>query len=93
MKIFIKKPIISEKTKFMKDNYNKYTFFIQRNYNKYQIKDIIEKLFDVTVEKVYTLNCKGKRKKINLNYGYKNDLKKIIVRLKNGHEINISDNI
>jgi large subunit ribosomal protein L23 len=93
MKIFIKKFVISEKTKFMKDKYNKYTFFIQKKYNKFQIKNIIEKLFDVSVEKVYTLNCKGKKKKINLNYGYRSDLKKIIIKLKSGNDINISDNI
>lgn len=58
---FIIKPIISEKSFAEAKAYNKYTFLVSKDANKTDIKNAIEKLFGVKVEKVYTNNVKEKK--------------------------------
>ncbi|MDO4800211.1 MAG: 50S ribosomal protein L23 [Bacillota bacterium] len=59
----------------------KYTFEVLKNVNKHQIKDAIEEAFGVTVEKVYTMNVRGKRKRQGRSEGYTRSWKKAIVKL------------
>ncbi|MGN0803885.1 MAG: 50S ribosomal protein L23 [Candidatus Coproplasma sp.] len=60
----------------------KYTFIVAKSANKTQIKLAIEKLFNVQVESVNTVNCKGKLKRMGRNEGYTPSFKKAIVQLK-----------
>ena len=60
----------------------KYTFIVAMSANKTQIKLAVEKLFNVSVESVNTVNCKGKLKRMGRNEGYRPDYKKAIVQLK-----------
>ena len=60
----------------------KYTFIVAKSANKTQIKLAVEKLFNVQVESVNTVNCKGKLKRMGRNEGYTPDYKKAIVQLK-----------
>lgn len=60
----------------------KYTFVVAKSATKTQIKLAVEKLFDVDVESVNTVNCKGKLKRMGRNQGYTPDYKKAIVQLK-----------
>ncbi len=60
----------------------KYTFIVAKSANKTQIKLAIEKLFNVDVASVNTVNCKGKLKRMGRNEGYTPDYKKAIVQLK-----------
>ena len=60
----------------------KYTFIVAKSANKTQIKLAVEKLFDVKVDSVNTVNCKGKLKRMGRNEGYTPDYKKAIVQLK-----------
>ncbi len=60
----------------------KYTFIVAKSANKTQIKLAVEKLFNVSVESVNTVNCKGKLKRMGRNQGYTPDYKKAIVQLK-----------
>ena len=60
----------------------KYTFIVKKSANKTQIKHAVEKLFGVEVEKVNTVNCKGKKKRMGKNEGYTPDYKKAVVQLK-----------
>ena len=55
------KPIISEKANACSDKLNCYTFAVSPDANKFQIKDIVEKLYNVRVERVNTANYAGKR--------------------------------
>ncbi|OUR66185.1 50S ribosomal protein L23, partial [Cycloclasticus sp. 46_83_sub15_T18] len=55
--------------------------------NKTEIKAAVEKLFDVTVESVKTLNVKGKTKRFGKGLGKRSDVKKAYVRIKSGQEI------
>ncbi|MDE7453169.1 MAG: 50S ribosomal protein L23 [Clostridia bacterium] len=59
----------------------KYTFVVAKSANKTQIKLAVEKLFNVSVESVNTVNCKGKLKRMGRSSGYTPDYKKAIVQL------------
>ena len=60
----------------------KYSFIVKKSANKTQIKNAVEKLFDVQVESVNTVNCKGKKKRMGRSEGYTSDYKKAVVQLK-----------
>lgn len=55
---------------------------MKKTADKKQIKAAVEKLFNVSVESVNTVNCKGKKKRMGRNEGYTPDYKKAIVQLK-----------
>lgn len=76
----ILKPIVTERS--MEDmGEKKYSFKVMRNANKIQIKNAVESIFDVKVEKVYTMNMKGKVKRMGKYVGKRADWKKAIVKL------------
>ena len=59
----------------------KYTFIVKKTASKTQIKAAVEKIWNVSVESVNTLNCKGKKKRMGKYEGYTPDYKKAIVQL------------
>ncbi|QNO14789.1 50S ribosomal protein L23 [Alkalicella caledoniensis] len=76
----IKKPLITEKTNDMMAE-GKYTFVVEKRANKVEIKHAVESLFGVDVEKVNTINMKGKFKRMGVHSGYRPNWKKAIVTL------------
>jgi large subunit ribosomal protein L23 len=86
----ILRPVISEKAYGLLDD-NKYTFVVDPSSNKTQIKIAIEQIFGVTVLKVNTQNRPGKRKRRGLVVGKRPDLKRAIVTLAEGDEIELFD--
>jgi large subunit ribosomal protein L23 len=86
----ILRPVISEKTYGLLDE-NKYTFVVDPRANKTQIKQAIEEIFDVRVEKVNTMNRPGKRKRRGWIVGKRPDIKRAIVTLAPGDEIELFD--
>ena len=84
----IKKPVITEKS--MADTAeNKYTFLVDLRANRTEIKQAIEKLFKVEVEKVNTMIVPGKWKRMGKTMGKTSDKKKAIVKVKEGQKIEI----
>ena len=77
----ILKPVLTEKG-YDGIASKKYTFYVKKDANKVEIKMAVEKLFGVQVDKVNTMNCKGKLKRMGRNEGYTPDRKKAIVTLK-----------
>lgn len=77
--IIIKPLITEESMDSMADK--KYTFKVDRRANKSEIKKAVEKLFDVKVEKVNTINILGKQKRMGVNVGRRASWKKAIVTL------------
>ncbi|NLM05609.1 MAG: 50S ribosomal protein L23 [Tissierellia bacterium] len=74
------RPIITEKSMdLMADG--KYTFRVKKTSNKSEIKKAVEKIFDVKVEKVTTMNMLGKKKRQGMSIGKRPDWKKAIVKL------------
>ncbi|MBP3461630.1 MAG: 50S ribosomal protein L23 [Bacilli bacterium] len=84
----IKAPIITEKSAALAQK-NIITFSVDVNANKTQIKQAVEKLFDVKVEKVNTVNVKPKKKRVGRYVGKTNRVKKAIVKLAEGSSIEL----
>ena len=85
----IKAPIITEKTSELASN-NVITFSVDVNANKTQIKQAIEKIFNVKVESVNTINVKPKKRRVGRYVGKTNKVKKAIVKLKEGSSIELN---
>ena len=82
----ILKPVITERSMdglALEEN-KKYTFKVAKDANKIEIKQAVEKLFDVKVAKVNTMNCRGRVKRVGRFVGKTPDWKKAIVTLQNG---------
>ena len=82
-------PVITEKAT-MASEYNKVIFRVAGTATKPQIKEAVEKLFDVKVKAVNTLNRKGKRKAFRGRPGVQSDVKKAVVTLEEGHRIDVT---
>jgi len=59
----LKRPILTEKTDYQRDN-NQYIFEVAHQANKLQVKEAVEKLFDVQVVAVNTMIVKPKRRRL-----------------------------
>ena len=86
----IKAPIITEKTSELTQNNNTVTFSVDVRANKTQIKQAVEKIFNVKVENVNTVNVKPKTKRVGRYAGKTNRVKKAIVKLKEGSSIELN---
>ena len=73
-------PVVSEKSYGLLES-GRYTFVVHPDANKTQIKIAIEKIFDVKVVSVNTLNRNGKRKRTRAGYGQRKSVKRAIVTL------------
>jgi large subunit ribosomal protein L23 len=82
-------PIVTEKATNA-SQHNQITFRVARNATKPQIKEAVEKLFNVKVKGVNTLIRKGKTKRFRGLRGVQGDVKKAIVTLEEGHSIDIT---
>ncbi len=76
-------PVVSEKSYTALDE-GKYTFIVDRRANKTEIKIAIEKIFDVKVSSVNTMNREGKSQRTRFGVGKRNDTKRAIVGLSEG---------
>ena len=85
----IKKPITTEKSTNLQQ-FNQYTFVVSKNSNSYEIKNAIEMIFKVKVNKVNTSILRGKGKTFKGQYGFRKDTKKAIVTLDEGNTIDAS---
>ncbi|MEM7304399.1 MAG: 50S ribosomal protein L23 [Pseudomonadota bacterium] len=83
-------PHVSEKSAYIADRDNQHVFKVLPNANKQEIKDAVEKLFNVKVASVKTLNIQGKNKRFGRTLGKRKDWKKAYVRLEAGHDIDLS---
>ena len=75
------KPVLSEKS-YAGIADKTYTFVVAKNANKTEIKLAVEKAFGVKVDRVNTVNCDGKKKRMGRHEGYTSAYKKAIVSLK-----------
>jgi large subunit ribosomal protein L23 len=82
-------PVITEKATVASER-NQVTFNVARTATKPQIKEAVEKLFDVKVRSVNTLVRKGKVKAFRGTQGRQSDVKKAVVTLEEGHRIDVT---
>lgn len=76
-------PVVSEKSYGLMDE-GKYTFLVDARANKTEIKIAVEKIFDVKVASVNTINRQGKARRTRFGIGKRNDTKRAIVTLTDG---------
>lgn len=82
-------PVITEKST-MASGSNQVVFRVGLRATKPQIKQAVERLFDVKVKAVNTLRQKGKVKRFRGFKGKQKDIKKAIVTLEEGHSIDVT---
>jgi large subunit ribosomal protein L23 len=83
----LKAPLITEKTAAQTEKYNRYGFRVELKATKNQIKEAVEKLYDVKVEKVNTNITPGKLKRMGRNITKSPKIKKAWVQLAEGQKI------
>ena len=82
-------PVVTEKATTASEH-NKVVFKVARTATKPQIKEAVEKLFDVKVKSVNTLVRKGKLKMARGSRGIQSDIKRAVVTLEEGHRIDVT---
>jgi large subunit ribosomal protein L23 len=89
----IKKPLFTEKGAFLKESQNKVLVEVAPGANKIEIKEAVEKIFNVKVEKVSTVSLPGKLKRYGRFEGRRPDRKKAIVTLKKGEKLDFIEGV
>jgi len=82
-------PMLTEKGTLMKETDNKVIFRVAKEANKIEIRNAVEEIFKVKVQRVSTMNYKGKIKRMGKYEGKRPDWKKAIVTLKSGEKLDI----
>lgn len=81
-------PVITEKAHTLAAK-NQYVFRVNTSAEKKQVKDVVEKMYDVNVEDVRMIVVKPKRRTVKYNRGYQKKTKKAVVTVKKGQSIAI----
>lgn len=81
------KPLLTEKTSKETEAFNRYAFVVNTKANKNQIKNAVEKFFDVKVVSVHTSVLPGKSKRTMRGYKKSSSTKKAYVQLQDGQKI------
>lgn len=85
----IVRPLITEKTAHFASARNAYTFEVNSAANKAQIRNAVERLYNVRVHEVRTSNYRGKPRRKGRQMGYTTDWKKAVVVLDKDHHIDL----
>lgn len=89
----IKRPLVTEKGTIQKGANNQLTFEVDRKANRVEIRHAVEKIFNVRVVKVRTMQMKGKVKRVGRILGKRRDWKKAIVTLAKGESIEFFEGV
>ena len=84
-------PIYTEKTVAIGQDGRVLTFAVAKGSNKTEVKLAVEKIFNVKVEKVNILNTRPKKKRVGRYTGYTAAVRKAVVKLAEGHTIDVLD--
>ena len=93
----ILRPILSEKGTLLSETQNKFIFQVEKQSNKLEIKKAVEEKFKVKINKVATMNIKGKNKNMTIRSnghilrtsGNRSSWKKAIITLEKGFSIDM----
>ncbi|NIS74190.1 MAG: 50S ribosomal protein L23 [Deltaproteobacteria bacterium] len=86
-------PLLTEKGAAMKEKDNKVIFKVARDANKIEIKKAVEEIFKVKVNRVTTMNCRGKLKRFGKYEGRRPDWKKAVVTLQEGEKLDFIEGV
>lgn len=84
-------PHTTEKSVIAAEKRRQISFKVAKDATKTEIRQAVEKLFNVVVEAVRVANIKGKRKRFKQTMGRRSDWKKASVTLQSGHDINMAE--
>jgi large subunit ribosomal protein L23 len=87
------KPLLTEKITAMREKGNKVGFLVRRDANRIEIKQAVESVLKVRVERVNVLNVMGKLKRLGRFAGKRPDWKKAIVTLKAGEKLEMYESV
>ena len=82
-------PLLTEKITAMRESHNTLGFLVHPNANRVQIKQAVEALLKVKVERVNVMNVCGKVKRLGRFSGKRSDWKKAFVKLKPGEKVEL----
>lgn len=85
----IVQPVVTEKSTIASEN-NQIVFKVALDATKPEIADAVENLFKVKVKAVNTIRTKGKNKRFRGRPYKRSDVKKAVVTLEEGHQIDIT---
>ena len=83
------RPLMTEKSMRQKDDFNAVTFQVAVDANKVEIRQAVEKVFNVKVSSVRTQSREGKWKRMGRYEGRRPSWKKAVVSLAPGHKIEL----
>jgi large subunit ribosomal protein L23 len=83
------RPLMTEKSMRQKEEQNSVTFEVAKDANKVEIRQAVERVFNVKVADVRTSSVMGKWKRMGRFEGQRSDWKKAIVTLQPGHKIEL----
>lgn len=83
------KPLLTEKSSIETENTNRYVFKVQKKASKFQIKDAVEKMFDVKVVNVRTSITAGKVKRAGKALSKSSSWKKAYVKIADGQKLEL----
>ncbi len=85
----LRTPLLTEKCHDLKEKHNQVAFRVFPGANKVQIREAVEEIFKVKVQRVNVIVVAGKVKRLGRNKGRRPDWKKAIVTLKPGEKLEI----
>ena len=85
----IVRPIITEKSTDLLERNRQYSFVVAKDANKVEIATAVEKLFNVSVNDVRTMQYRGKERRVGRTVGRRAHWKKAVVTLREGDTIEI----
>jgi len=83
-------PHVSEKSTLLADEKNQHVFKVATDATRSEVKQAVEELFKVKVDKVRILNVKGKAKRFGGRLGKRSDMRKAYVTLSSGSDIDFA---
>ena len=87
------RPVVTEKTNIQKEVANQVTFEVDRKANRIEVRRAIERIFNVRVANVRTMQVRGKFKRRGRVLGKRRDWKKAIVTLRPGERIEFFEGV
>lgn len=88
----LRRPVITEKNTFLQEQ-DKYVFEVAKEANKHQIKQAVEKAFDVKVIRVNTIAVPGKTRRVGRRQVQTSSWKKAIITLEAGQKIGFFEGV
>jgi len=87
------RPVVTERSTTLGDEFDAFTFIVAEDANKIEIKRAVEELFDVKVKAVNTMRYRGKVRRVGRSTGRRPGFKKAIVKLVEGERIDVYEGI